>query len=113
MSVFTLATAWCALAGSMTSFILARAVCGLGAGGMMSLGSIIISDLVPIDRRGTYQSYVNVVYGVASASGAALGGVMADSLGWRWEFGIQVIPEEKENDLRRYMVRLNSAAVEA
>lgn len=45
-----------------------------------------------IRRRGTYQSYVNIVYGVASALGAALGGMMADSMGWRWEFGIQVFP---------------------
>ncbi|KAI1376226.1 MFS general substrate transporter [Hypoxylon crocopeplum] len=90
--VFLLSTLWCALAQSMTSFIIARAVCGLGAGGMLGLGSIIISDLVPVERRGTYQSYVNVVYGLASALGAALGGLMADSLGWRWEFGIQIFP---------------------
>lgn len=43
-------------------------------------------------RRGAYQSYVNIVYGIASAAGAALGGLMADKLGWRWEFGIQVFP---------------------
>jgi len=34
----------------------------------------------------------NVMYGIGSALGAALGGVMADYLGWRWEFGIQVFP---------------------
>ncbi|KAI1648058.1 MFS general substrate transporter [Daldinia loculata] len=90
--IFALSTLWCALAQSMTSFILARAACGLGAGGVLGMGSIIISDLVPIERRGSYQSYVNVVYGLASALGAALGGFMADSLGWRWEFGIQVFP---------------------
>ena len=49
MTIFLLATVWCGLAQSMTSFILARAACGLGAGGMMTLGSIIISDLVPIE----------------------------------------------------------------
>lgn len=48
LGAFTVATVWCALAGSMTSFILARAMCGLGAGGMMVLGNVIVSDLVPI-----------------------------------------------------------------
>jgi hypothetical protein len=48
MFILAAATAWCALAGSMTSFILARAMCGVGAGGMLTLGSIITSDLVPI-----------------------------------------------------------------
>jgi hypothetical protein len=90
MTLFLIATTWCALAQSMTSFIIARAVCGLGAGGMIAMGSIITSDLVPIEIRGMYQSYINIVFGAGSAAGAALGGAIADSLGWRWEFGVQV-----------------------
>jgi len=66
LAVFLLATVWCALAQSMTSFIAARAFCGLGAGGMMSLGSIITSDLVPIEIRGAYQSYINIIFGAGS-----------------------------------------------
>lgn len=89
LTVFTLATVWCALAQSMNSFIIARAFCGLGAGGSMSLGSIITSDLVPIEIRGAYQSYINIVFGLGGALGAATGGYIADTLGWRWEFGIQ------------------------
>jgi hypothetical protein len=42
-------TAWCGLAWSIESFIVARAVCGLGAGGASAMGSIIVSDLVPIE----------------------------------------------------------------
>ncbi|EMR83610.1 putative major facilitator superfamily transporter protein [Botrytis cinerea BcDW1] len=90
MILFLVSTIWCALAQSMTSFIIARAVCGLGAGGVMSMGSIITSDLIPIEIRGAYQSYLNIVFGVGAASGAALGGAIADHLGWRWEFGVQV-----------------------
>ncbi|KAF7903680.1 uncharacterized protein EAF01_006729 [Botrytis porri] len=87
MILFLVSTIWCALAQSMTSFIIARAVCGLGAGGVMSMGSIITSDLIPIEIRGAYQSYLNIVFGIGAASGAALGGAIADHLGWRWEFG--------------------------
>ncbi|KAK3324309.1 major facilitator superfamily [Cercophora scortea] len=90
MTIFLVATLWCALAGSMTSFIVARAFCGLGAGGMMTLGSIMISDLVPIENRGAFQSYINIVFGAGAMLGAGLGGAMADYLGWRWEFGVQV-----------------------
>lgn len=56
----------------------------------MTMGSIITSDLVPIEIRGAYQSYINIIFGVGSALGAALGGAIADHLGWRWEFGIQI-----------------------
>lgn len=90
LTIFLVGTVWCTSAQSMGSFIAARAVCGLGAGGMASLGSIITSDLVPIEIRGAYQSYMNVVYGGASALGASLGGLIADRLGWRWEFGFQI-----------------------
>lgn len=58
--------------------------------GTLVMGSIITSDLVPIEIRGTYQSYINIIYGVGSALGAATGGAIADTLGWRWEFGFQV-----------------------
>ncbi|KAI1336242.1 MFS general substrate transporter [Xylariaceae sp. FL0016] len=92
MIVFCAATLWCALAQSMTSFIIARAVCGFGAGGMMSLGNIMIGDLMHVDRRAPFQSFINIIYGIAASCGAAFGGVMADGLGWRWEFGIQVFP---------------------
>jgi hypothetical protein len=70
--------------------ILARALCGLGAGGMIAIASIVTSDLVPLGIRGPYQSLNNLVFGAGSASGAALGGVIAGSLGWRWAFGIQL-----------------------
>lgn len=48
-AIFTVATLGCALAPSIGAFIAARAVCGLGAGMMMTLASIIVSDLVPIE----------------------------------------------------------------
>lgn len=40
--------------------------------------------------RGPFQSYLNMTFGAGAMLGAALGGIMADYLGWRWEFGVQV-----------------------
>ncbi|KIW71967.1 hypothetical protein PV04_00193 [Phialophora macrospora] len=90
IAIFGLTTLWCALAGSIESLIAARGVCGLGAGGTMSLGLIIISDLVRVEDRGVFQSHLNLAFGLGSASGAALGGWLSDTLGWRWAFGIQI-----------------------
>ncbi|TGZ79247.1 multidrug resistance protein fnx1-like protein [Ascodesmis nigricans] len=88
--IFTLATVWCALAQSFWSFTAARAVCGLGAGGMLIMGSIVLSDLIPIEIRAGYQSLNNLAFGAGSVLGAGLGGFLADTFGWRWEFGLQV-----------------------
>ncbi|KAF2666230.1 MFS multidrug transporter [Microthyrium microscopicum] len=87
---FLLGTLWCALAPSILQFIFARAVCGLGAAGALSLGTIIIGDMVPLEARGGYLSFLNLASGVGSSLGVALGGFLAETLGWRWEFGIQV-----------------------
>lgn len=88
--VFFFTTAWCGLAQSIGSFIAARALCGLGAGGVFSMGQIISSDLVRIEYRGTYQSYINLCLGIGSCLGLAFGGFLCDKIGWRNAFLIQL-----------------------
>lgn len=90
LTLFLLGTIWCTLAQSILQFILARAICGLGVAGALSMGSIIVSDLVTLETRGGYLSFLNLATGVGSSLGAAMGGFLAETLGWRWEFGIQV-----------------------
>ncbi|KAF2747843.1 MFS general substrate transporter [Sporormia fimetaria CBS 119925] len=83
-------TAWCALAQSIGSFIAARAFCGFGAAGVLAMGNIMCNDLVSIEVRGTYQAYINLFYGGGSAAGAAFGGFLCDTIGWRMTFAIQI-----------------------
>jgi MFS family permease len=83
-------TAWCAAAQSIGSFIAARAFCGIGAAGVLSMGNVMTNDLVSIEVRGTYQAYINLFYGGGSICGAAFGGFLCDKLGWRTTFAIQV-----------------------
>ncbi|EGX92907.1 MFS transporter, putative [Cordyceps militaris CM01] len=90
VGALALGTAWCAAAPTLGSLVAARALCGVGAGGAIALGSIMTSDLVPIERRGSFQALINATWGTGSAIGAAAGGWLAETVGWRWEFGIQV-----------------------
>jgi MFS family permease len=90
ITMFFLTTAWCGLAQSIGSFIAARALCGMGAGGVFSLGQIISSDLVRIEYRGIYQSYLNLCLGIGSCLGLAFGGLLCDQIGWRGAFLIQL-----------------------
>lgn len=89
---FFATTLWCAMAQSMVSLILARASCGLGAGGVTAMGMIIVNDVVKIEYRGIYQSYLSLTYGLGNAAGAALGGLLCDKLGWRGAFYVQLPP---------------------
>ena len=52
--------------------------------------AIIISDLVSLADRGLYQGGVNVLFGAGSATGAVLGGAVADKFGWRMAFWVQI-----------------------
>ncbi|KAL3473048.1 major facilitator superfamily domain-containing protein [Aspergillus californicus] len=90
IAVFFLTTAWCAAAQSIGSFIAARAFCGLGAGGVFSMGMILSSDLVRIEYRGIYQSYINLCLGVGGCLGLAFGGYLCDQVGWRGAFLVQL-----------------------
>ena len=56
---------------------------------MTTVVSILMSDIVPLRERGTWQGLLNLVFAAGSGSGAPLGGLMADSIGWRWAFIIQ------------------------
>jgi MFS family permease len=90
LSFLAITTGWCALAQNISSFIAARAFCGLGAAGVLSMGNIMANDLVSIQVRGTYQAYINLFYGGGSAAGAAFGGFLCDKIGWRATFAIQI-----------------------
>jgi hypothetical protein len=50
--VFTVSLAWCALAPTLESFIVARALSGIGCGGATMIGAILTSDMVPIEYVG-------------------------------------------------------------
>lgn len=46
--------------------------------------------MIPFRKRGMYQALQNGIVGFGAISGAAFGGTIADSIGWRWCFLAQV-----------------------
>ena len=50
----------------------------------------MLSDLLPIEIRGTYQAVSNLAWGLGAVLGAASGGSIADAFGWRATFELQV-----------------------
>jgi EmrB/QacA subfamily drug resistance transporter len=74
------------LAHNMAVLITARAVQGLGGGGLMILSQAIVADIVPPRRRGTYMGIMGSAWAFSSVLGPILGGWFADTIGWRWAF---------------------------
>lgn len=77
-------------ANSVTQFAIARAICGVGGGGINAMSSITVSDICTQRERGIYQGYANIVFGLGQILGAPIGGLFIDTLGWRILFGLQV-----------------------
>ncbi|KAJ7917327.1 MFS general substrate transporter [Mycena leptocephala] len=70
-------------------FVAYRALAGIGGSGLTVVGSIILSDSVPLKSRGIYQGFMNISWGLGAAVGAPLGGWLGDTIGWRAAFSCQ------------------------
>jgi EmrB/QacA subfamily drug resistance transporter len=90
IAIFIAGSVACAMAPSMTALILARALQGLGGGGLMSMTQTIIADIVTPKERGRYQGYIGAVFASSSIGGPVLGGVLTEHLHWSLIFWINL-----------------------
>ncbi len=90
LTVFTAASLWCGLAGSIEMLIAARVVQGIGAALLTPQTLSTITRIFPADRRGVAMSVWGATAGVATLVGPLAGGVLVDRLGWQWIFFVNV-----------------------
>lgn len=88
--VYTAGSVFAGFATSMEMLISARVVQGIGVGGLTALVQIVIASIVSPRERGRYAGYLGAVFAVATVSGPLIGGLVVDTLGWRWCFGVAV-----------------------
>ncbi|PVU85132.1 hypothetical protein BB559_007189 [Furculomyces boomerangus] len=69
---------------NMMMLIIARAIMGIGASSSLAMVNIILADIVPIRKRGKYMGFISAANGVGQVIGPLLGGLISDTLGWRW-----------------------------
>ena len=90
LTVFTAASLWCGLAGSIGMLIAARVVQGIGAALLTPQTLSTITRIFPAERRGVAMSVWGATAGVATLVGPLAGGVLVDRLGWQWIFFVNV-----------------------
>lgn len=74
----------------MGMLIAARAIQGAGAGGIVVLVNIAISDLFSMRSRGVYYGIIGMVWALSSAIGPVLGGAFTTYVTWRWCFYVNL-----------------------
>src|SRR6187431_446208 len=86
IGIFVLATAAAGFSQDTATLIAFRAVQGIGAGGLAALSQVIMADIISPRERGRYMGLFGGVMALATIGGPLLGGVITDTIGWRWNF---------------------------
>lgn len=88
--MFTLSSALCGLASSMTMLIIARVIQGIGGGAIMPISQAVMMEEFPPEKRGVAMSVFGFGVIFAPIIGPTLGGWITDTYSWHWIFLINV-----------------------
>ena len=90
IAVFTLSSALCGLAGSLSQLILFRVIQGLAGGGLQPSSQGVLLDAFPREKQGVAMTLFGLAALIAPVVGPTLGGWITDQYSWRWVFLINV-----------------------
>lgn len=90
LALFISGSLLCGLAWSVPSLIAFRILQGVGGGMLMPIGQTVLARAAGPDRMGRVMSIVSVPAMLAPVLGPLLGGVVLDSVSWRWLFFINI-----------------------
>lgn len=88
--LFTIASMFCGMAGSLANLTLWRIVQGLGGGALISTAQAILFDAFPYEERTLASAIFGIGMMVGPAIGPTLGGVIVDRYDWPWIFFINL-----------------------
>ncbi len=90
LGVFALGSLGCATAVNMSVLIGCRALQGVGAGGIFTVGLIMVGQVFEGSERAKTLGAQSAMWGIAAIFGPVVGGLFADAGLWRWLFLINV-----------------------
>ncbi|CAE7033417.1 hypothetical protein PTNB73_04858 [Pyrenophora teres f. teres] len=90
LTILEIGCLMCALAQNSPTFIVGRAIAGLGCAGVLSGGLTITALITPLRYRAMFISIIGGLEGVSSIIGPVIGGVLTNTIGWRWGFWINL-----------------------
>ena len=90
LGIFLVGSVLCGASQSMGQLIAARAVQGIGGGGIQALAFAIIGDIIPARERGRYIGFFTLAFVGSALLGPLVGGFIIENYTWPWIFYINV-----------------------
>jgi MFS transporter, DHA2 family, multidrug resistance protein len=90
VAVFTLSSAMCGFAPSLTTLIVFRVLQGLGGGALQPVSQAILRETFPREKQGMAMAVYGMGVVFAPVVGPTLGGWITDNFTWRWIFLINI-----------------------
>ncbi|MEU7040311.1 DHA2 family efflux MFS transporter permease subunit [Streptomyces varsoviensis] len=87
---FVVASVLCAVSPNLTVLVIARILQGVTGGLLVPAGQSVVGQIAGPSRLGRVMSTAGLAVVVAPAIGPTLGGLLIDSLSWRWLFLINL-----------------------
>ena len=91
VALFTGSSVLCAMSTSLTTMLFARALQGVGGGGLAPTEQSIFADTFPPEKRALAFALYGITVVTALAVGPVLGGWLTDSYSWHWCFLINLL----------------------
>ncbi|HEY0386081.1 MAG TPA: DHA2 family efflux MFS transporter permease subunit, partial [Pyrinomonadaceae bacterium] len=88
--IFTVASAMCGAATSLSMLIFARILQGAGGGALQPIAQSVLLESFPPEKRGSAMAIYGLGVVVAPIIGPTLGGWITDNYSWRWIFYINL-----------------------
>jgi EmrB/QacA subfamily drug resistance transporter len=90
VALFAIGSLCIAAAPSFDMLLVARAIQGIGAGGIAPVASAVIGDVFTAERRGRILGLIGATHGMAFVLGPPLATLLTSTLGWRWLFLVNI-----------------------
>ncbi|WP_158502215.1 MFS transporter [Vitiosangium sp. GDMCC 1.1324] len=90
LGIFLVGSLAVCISSSMTSLVFARALQGVGAGGVSVMTYITVGKLYSERERGKMQGMLSMVWGLAAVIGPLVGALVYQKFGWRMVFALNI-----------------------
>ncbi|EPQ52861.1 MFS general substrate transporter [Gloeophyllum trabeum ATCC 11539] len=89
-AVFEIGSLICALARNSPTFVVGRAIAGIGVAGVYIGVLVIVSVMMPLQRKSLAGGLIGAIYGVGAITGPLIGGALTAEVTWRWCFWLNL-----------------------